>query len=122
MAQRPVDWSATYELESELSAAVHEYLKRRSDHCITRVEAGRTAHRKSYGKTKKGTADWAGPVRGGMHVEIELKKRKGVSSPEQIARGQKVRSLGGVYEVCRSVGDVHRAIESAMPDEERRGA
>lgn len=106
-----------YSSESELSVAVSQYLAQRHDHCITRVDSGEARGKRRI--TAVGTPDWEGCVVGGVHVEIELKKRKGKSSPEQIARGEKVRALGGIYEVCRSVADVHATIEAATERTER---
>jgi len=105
------DWASHYELESELASAVDEYLSKRGDVLITRVEAGGQSKKRL---TLKGTADRVGVCLGGKHIELELKNRTGKSSPAQIARGEKIRKLGGVYEVCRSVAEVHAAIEKAM--------
>jgi hypothetical protein len=108
----PTDWRQLYATEAELATAVHWYLRQRTDHHITRVEASE-AHGRRRG-TAKGSPDWSGCVLGGRHIEIELKSAKGKSKPEQIARGERIRKLGGIYEVCRSVAEVHAAIEKAM--------
>ena len=111
-------WSAQYALESELSSAVAEYLKKRSDVLLTRVEAGGEGKKRL---TEKGTGDWCGCVYpSGLHLEIELKKKGGVSRPSQIDRCRAVRRMGGMYEVCRSVAEVHAAIEAAKRQAERR--
>ena len=111
LAEAPRDWSSTYELEAELTDAVTRYLALRDDVMLKRVEAGGSHRRKL---TTRGTADFVGLVQPhGRHIEIECKARTGRSSPDQLAREIKVRRLGGVYEVCRSVRDVHAAIEKA---------
>jgi hypothetical protein len=106
------DWRRTYEIESALASAVDEYLAKRGDVLITRVESGGQSKKRL---TLKGTADRVGVVGpAGRHIELELKRTNGKSSPAQIARGERIRKLGGVYEVCRSVQQVHEAIERAM--------
>lgn len=119
MKREMKDWSRQYDSESELSAAVAEYLENRGDVLLTRVEASHSRNRRG---TETGSADWQGCTLGGVHLECELKNRTGKSRPEQVARSQKIRRLGGVYRVCRSVRDVHEAIQAAMresPDRER---
>lgn len=96
--------------EASLSAAVREYLATRRDVLITCVDA---ADGKGRGKTEPGTGDWCGVLAGGLHIEIELKSAKGRAREKQLQRQRRVRALGGVYEFCRSVADVHRVIEAA---------
>lgn len=114
----------SYALESDLVAAVERYLASRGDCLITRVEAGGSSERNR--RTAAGTADYVGvvlrrviPDNGrssacavvvGVHIELELKRDSGKVRLSQLNRQPRVRQLGGVYEICRSVADVQRAI------------
>lgn len=108
------DWNATYSLESDLKEAVESYLKQRGDVHLDRIESGGVSRKMRGRGAPTGTADFVGVVLGGRHLEIELKRpKKSHSSPEQIARRDKIRRMGGVSEECRTVAEVHDAIEKA---------
>lgn len=105
------DWLHAYELEFDLYREVEQHLRQRGDVLLTPVEAADA--RGKGGRTAPGSADFQGVALGGVHLEVELKSRTGKSRPKQLQRADVVRKMGGVYEVCRTVRDVHEAIEKA---------
>lgn len=61
----------------------------------------------------KGSADLTGILQGGRRIDIEVKGPGGRLSKEQVAFGDTMTRMGGVYCVARCVEDAVRAVEGA---------
>lgn len=57
-----------------------------------------------------GCADISGIIKGGIRLEIEVKKRTGQQRKEQKAFQRMIESMGGIYIVARSVDDVYNGL------------
>jgi len=64
----------------------------------------------------KGQADISGLIRGGTRVEIEVKLPGGKwgVTPEQAAFAGRIRELGGICAVVRSVDEAVAVVEGAL--------
>ena len=62
--------------------------------------------------TQKGWADYLFVHDGGL-LAIELKSATGRQSPAQVAFGDALTALGGMYIVCRSIDQVNAALALA---------
>ncbi len=59
----------------------------------------------------KGSADILGLIApDGRFLAIEVKNERGKQSPAQIAFGEMVEKMGGIYILARSVEDVYRGL------------
>ena len=59
-----------------------------------------------------GCADISGIIKGGIRLEIEVKKRTGKQREAQKAFQRMIESMGGIYIVARSVDDVYKVLKT----------
>lgn len=97
--------------ESRLKRAICDYLATMCQSCIFTLTPGIQASKK-FGRSKymvKGWPDLTG-VYNGRPLFIEIKTPTGVVSPEQDAMINKLKAMGAIAFVARSVDDVVREI------------
>lgn len=58
-----------------------------------------------------GCADISGIIKGGIRLEIEVKKRTGKQRKQQKAFQAMITAMGGIYIVARSVDDVYNGLK-----------
>lgn len=106
-------------LESEIQAAILQYLATREDLRAWRNNVGvgvlNGGHHVRFGVP--GQADISGILAGGRRLEIEVKRPDGRQSEQQRRFQAMVERFGGVYILARSVGDVRSALDKALGKE-----
>ena len=111
-------WYSGHATEAELQKAVTEYLAIREaqrDLLWSVTDPAAKEARERGRRVRPGWSDITVCVRGGRFVGIELKRpRGGRTSPKQVAFREAIIKLGGIAVECRSVAEVHRAIEGAI--------
>jgi hypothetical protein len=65
---------------------------------------------------KVGSGDIVGVLPGGLHFELEVKLPDGKwkTTPEQEAHGRRIRELGGIWAVIRSVDEAMKLVSDLI--------
>jgi hypothetical protein len=112
------DWAARHTSEADLMSAVTEYLElreRQRDLFWSVTDPASKDPRERGRRVRKGWSDITACVRGGRFLGIEMKRpKRSRTSAEQLKFRETINKLGGVAVECRSVQEVHAAIERAI--------
>lgn len=104
--------------EMEIVNAIIQYIQLLGGVAI-RINSGMRVIQDSNGSTRAfrgapaGTSDIVACLPGGKYAAIEVKTRRGKTTPAQDEFLQRVREAGGVGIVARSIEDVQAALEEA---------
>lgn len=96
--------------ESDIQRSIVAYLRARGIP-FTVTDAGMTRHRGAGKRVTRGWPDISGVLPGGRFLAIEVKREKGVLSPEQVTLHERLRKAGALVVVARQVEDVIGALD-----------
>jgi len=103
--------------ESEIVRSTLALLRHRKDCFFWRNNTGAMATKEGYIRFGLvGSADIIGVLRGGQFCAIELKTLTGKLTPAQVAFGDTIKNIGGVYIVARSTREAISSVNSLLLD------
>lgn len=108
------EWAGVHADENALRAAVEAYLEKRGDLLWTRTDAASKDERARGRHVRRGWPDLTIILEGNRALLIELKTRTGRVSGAQCAILLRAQRMGIPATVCRTVREVHDAIERVV--------